>query len=531
MMRILHVTWVDPADRAGRGGGMRVYVAALVAAQRGLPGVSVSTLATGLMHDLRPRQPRWQRQREGHFELVNSACLAPSHAAFAAPAQLSDGPTEAAFADFLAQSGPYDIVHFHALEGLPAGVLALRARFPATRFVLSLHNYHAFCPQVNLWQREQANCRDHDQGRACARCLPVTPQPHAVRTVYAIESWLARLGTGPGTRLHRHLWLPLMQAGWRALKRLRRGQTGHARPEGKENALLQGRRGRIVDLINRHCDLVLAVSERTRRLALGFGVASVTTCRIGTDHADCWARSAPRNLPRAISETAPLRLAYLGYMRRDKGFAFLLDALATLPPEHAARLHLTIAARAGPPQMMAQLSVLKPRLAGLVWHDGYTRAGLDQLLTGIHCGIVPPLWEDNLPQVALEMHCRHIPLLTSDLGGAQELGGSAALTFRAGDCGSFHTLIARILSGQVDLRRYWANAQAPRDMSGHAQDMMTFYRGLHESHHPYRDPEIRHLVDSGLSGNELRGAARTEGALRALQPAIRQPVRICHDRA
>ena len=46
-------------------------------------------------------------------------------------------------------------------------------------------------------------------------------------------------------------------------------------------------------------------------------------------------------------------------------------------------------------------------------------------------GVVPVLWHDNLPQVAIEMHARHIPLLTSDMGGAQELGNCPEMVFAA----------------------------------------------------------------------------------------------------
>ncbi|MFN7002848.1 MAG: glycosyltransferase [Roseinatronobacter sp.] len=523
-MKLLHVAWIDPEDRAGRGGGVRVYLRALVAAQRACPGVQVTTLGAGLRHDLRRTPPRWQRMRAGHYEIVNSACLAPSQAGFASPAQISDAATEAALADFLRLTGPYDVVHFHALEGLPAQALALRAQFPQTRFVLSLHNYHAFCPQVNLWWREQASCTDDHGGRACATCLPVTPQESMIRRVYQIETALTRFGTGPGSWAYRALWRPLLQAGWRLRKALRRPLVPpHASQSGVPPAL-RTRRKQIVALINTHCDAVLAVSERTRALALAFGLREVTTCRIGTDHAPRWQETRPRALPSAVTPARPLRLAYLGYMRRDKGFDFLMAALAALPPEQAACLHLTVAAKRGSAEMMAQMGALRPRLAGLDWQDGYARNDLDHLLAGVDCGIVPPLWEDNLPQVALELHCRHIPLLTSDRGGAQELGGSSDLTFRAGDIASLYALMARLLAGQVDLRTYWDKAHVPQDTASHAQDLITLYRGLHESLDPYRHPEIRHILDPDLSRAQPGGAGGSRAALCAVQPGIRQPV-------
>lgn len=523
-MKLLHVTWIDPEDRAARGGGVRVYVKALVAAQRSA-GLQVTTLGAGLHHDLRARAPRWQQIRAEHYEIVNSACLAPSHASFTSAAQLADPATEAAFADFLRQTGPYDLVHFHTLEGLPAQVLAMRAQFPTTRFVLSLHNYHVFCPQVNLWWRESQSCRDDDAGRACANCLPIMPQQATIRRIYQIETALARVGMGPGTPAYLRLWQPVLRAGWRLYKHLR-GSGATLKPVAARAALpvLRDRRRSIVALVNAYCDSVLAVSERTRALALGFGLRTVTTCRIGTDHALHWHRTSPRALPAPATIARPLRLVYLGYMRRDKGFAFLLEALKTLPSAQAARLHLTVAAQRGPASMMAEMAALRPRLAGLEWHDGYTRDDLERVLAQVDCGIVPPLWEDNLPQVALEMHCRHIPILTSDRGGAQELAGSDTLRFQAGNTASLQALLTRLQAGDVDLHRYWARAIVPRDPQEHAQDLIQIYRGLHESRDPYRYPEIRHLVDPGVSGTQSGGAVAAEHPLCTVQPGLRQPV-------
>lgn len=479
-MKVLHYNWIDPQDRAGRGGGVRLYMRALVAQQR-QAGWQVTTLASGLGHDLRARPARWRKCRDGHCEIINSGCLAPSHADFATTAQVQHAPTEAAFRDFLDRTGPYDVVHVHSLEGLPAHCLAFKDTHRTTQLVMSLHNYHPFCPQVNLWWQERASCRDFAAGANCTTCLPVTPHPGALRMIYRVETGLARLGMGPGSYAHRLVWQPLMRAGWRILRHIRRSRPGTVAPRrtpGDLAAQFRLRRDRMVALINTHCDAVLAVSERTRKLAEGFGVTNAITCYIGTDHARHWARTAPRHLPRDISPARPLRLAYLGYMRRDKGFGFLLDALETLPPDHAACLHLTLAAQQGDASMMARIAALQGRLAGLDWHNGYRRDALDTLLSDIDCGIVPPLWDDNLPQVALELHARHIPILTSDRGGAQELGGTQALTFRAGDCQDFHAVISRILQADVALDQYWAQARVPQDMARHVADLTAIYEGV-----------------------------------------------------
>ena len=170
-----------------------------------------------------------------------------------------------------------------------------------------------------------------------------------------------------------------------------------------------------------------------------------------------------------------LRLAYLGYMRRDKGFWFMLEALEALDDTLLARVQLVVAARRGPAEAMARLETLRPRLAELAYHDGYVRDDLDRLLAGVDIGLVPVLWHDNLPQVAIEMHARHIPLLTADMGGARELGRDPAMVFPAGDTGAFQARITALLAGEVDFTAYWAGAMPPVTMPSHVADLKGHY--------------------------------------------------------
>ncbi len=523
-MRVLHYNWVDPADPAGRGGGVRSYMAALVAEQVRTPGYRVTTLASGLLHDLRPRPPRWQRIRQDHHEIVNARPLAPSQVDFGARAQHSHPGTEAAFADFLRATGPYDVVHFHTLEGLPARVLEIAAEVPGQKVCLSLHNYHPFCPQVNLWWREFAHCTDFEGGVRCATCLPLKPNPNSVLRAYQIETSCTRAGFGPGHWLHDRLLRPGLRQGWHLLKRLARRNPPAPRPAETEGTAFAARRARMITLINAHCARVLAVSQRTQQLAQAFGLERVETLYIGTPHARAWTRTAPRPWPTRFSPESPLHLCYLGYMRADKGFSFLLEALAALPRAQAARVHLSVAARRGPPGMMAQMTALRDHLAGLDWRDGYTAADLDTILARTDLGVVPPLWQDNLPQTALEMHARHIPLLTSDRGGARELGGTDELTFRAGDPRDFSACLARVLDGRSDLAAYWAQARVPQDMVQHVRALHHCYEELHEGIDSHRNSQIRHIHDPGLSLDESGRAGHAGAAACALQPGFRQSV-------
>jgi hypothetical protein len=75
-------------------------------------------------------------------------------------------------------------------------------------------------------------------------------------------------------------------------------------------------------------DRVLAVSSRTADVLAARGVprAKIAVSYIGTAHAARFA--AGRRVTQAGD---PLHIAYLGYMRADKGFYFLMHALAQMP--------------------------------------------------------------------------------------------------------------------------------------------------------------------------------------------------------
>ncbi|MFN4154801.1 MAG: glycosyltransferase [Paracoccaceae bacterium] len=490
-MKILYVNWVDYLDAERRGGGVSLYQRNLMLALSGVADVEASFLACGTSYD--PFRPgsRWELMRHGprqdrspRFDLVNSGTLAPGHASFGQAAQISHPATEAVFFDFLAQTGPYDVVHFNNLEGIPVDVLRLKERFPATRLVLSLHNYYPFCPQVNFWQDEARNCADDAQGRRCVTCLPHQWNAGQIRAGHGLAYRLKVAGVSPDSWMFRQTFRVVFGLG-RRLGRLRgrRQRQGILGQAGAADGLKQAglgflqRRAAMVQRINAHCDLVLCVSDRVRQIALREGISpeKAVTSYIGTVEAQNYA-AAPERGP-VLRADGTLKLAYFGYMRRDKGFYFLLDALEALPDADLSRLHLLVAARCGEADVMARLAALALRLAGFVHQDGYGHGDLDRLLADVGVGLLPVMWEDNLPQVAIEMHARRIPLLCSDLGGARELGNSPTFVFRAGDVAAFGDRIRAILSGEIGPQDYWRAAMEPETMGPHIDKLLALYRG------------------------------------------------------
>lgn len=499
-MRILFYNWVDYLDDEKRGGGVTVYQRNLMDALASRDDVDAVFLSSGISYDLFSDRPRWEKVRHGpaqdrcrRFEIVNSGVLSPAHHSFGNAAQVDHPQTAEVFFDFLEKRGPFDVIHFNNIEGLPATVLRLKERFPRARLVFSLHNYYPLCPQVNLWSHERENCRDFDRGQRCETCVDRRYDERIVRVANAVAFNLKKWGIRPGTRIFDRAFQPGMRFGSRAVaafSRLRRklrpavgpmptsaAKRGLLTPLTPDNLNFTGRRARFVGLINENCDVVLGVSSRVCDVATHFGIHPdlLRTSYIGTAQASKWGETEPK--PTLLGDDNTLTMAYLGYMRQDKGFFFLLDALEAMPVTMASRIRLVICARRRDDQTMRRLSKLSGKFLAVYYADGYSHSELDELLEGVDLGVVPVMWEDNLPQVAIEMHSRHIPLLTSDLGGARELSRCPDMVFHAGSTASFIDRISRILGGDIAIDEYWRDALAPVSMEQHVAELMAIYRG------------------------------------------------------
>ena len=499
-MRILFYNWVDNHDPEKRGGGVALYQRNVLAELEGRADVTATFLSSGISYDLFDARPRWARVAHGtdrtgeRYEIVNSGVLAPAHHSFGHDAQIDHPPTTAAFLDFLEKTGPYDIVHFNNLEGLPATVLTLKARFPQTRVIYMLHNYYPVCPQVNLWHQERENCLDYAHGEKCVGCLPHRPDAMVVRQANAVAFNFKRRGIQPGERRFDRMFGPGVRVTHKALRvgsrwsrsfREVRGmfqyELAHETPAASLTRVeppgrkFRRRREQVVEIMNAHADRVLCVSDRVGEVAHRFGIDSrlLQTCYIGTAQAEKFHQTAPRG--RLLKEDGSLTLAYLGYMRRDKGFFFLLDALEGLGRRTAERIDLVICARRADPATMARVEALGGRFRSVFYADGYRHEELDDLLAPVDLGVIPSLWEDNLPQTAIELHARHIPILTSELGGAQELGNFPPMVFKAGDVEGFQEKLEDILDEEITAEGYWDDAMAPVSMPAHVDELLAVY--------------------------------------------------------
>lgn len=489
-MKILYYNWVQFDDPEKRGGGVSVYLKNLIDHLM-KQNIDVYFLSSGLSYNFFKKYIYLKKtqnifgQRCKSFEIVNSHVMSPGHFSFRYVQNRADDiEMTAVFDKFLTEHGPFNVVHFHNLEGIPLNFLKLKDNFFDTKIFVTLHNYFSFCPQVNLWRREEQNCRNFRKGAGCVNCLTYEPPYKAALRAHQLAFMLKFLGFGPEKRFFKFAFKHITKlkviyrwiyATTDPLKKDRNltDENNKLTIEGLKSAKkFDARRRMYVSSLNDYCDGIIAVSKRTATLARDFNIddSKLSVVYIGTKQAEHI--KAKRKPPR---QGAVISFIFMGYMRKDKGFYFLLDALTNLHPAVASRMRIVIAAPITDRNAVQRLKAIADKFQEIVIYDGYTHRNLPKILEGIDVGIVPVLWEDNLPQVAVELVANGIPIITSDLGGSSELSQCKAFVFPAGSINKFEQVVTKIIDDPQCLESYWNKTLTLRTMDMHINELLDLY--------------------------------------------------------
>lgn len=498
-MRFLTYNYVQPGGfRSELAGGVGIYQVNLMRALLGA-GHEVTCLSAGDRYDLLRREPRLEL-RDGVLEgqrfqravIWNSPVYAPARDNFNRIASYAEDPGLDQLPAILRERiGPLDALHFQNIEGLTAGFFrALRAAYSDATILLSAHNYNLVCPVVNLWFRNHQHCVDYRQGNSCVNCLPSGGPLRNERELRQTETLLQKLGLYPSRPAMRMLtWARrtpsrALRSAKAAAMQVHRLVAANA-PESpiaqalvltepEKAAAYRRYRETNVELVHEGVfDRVLAVSSRTASILANRGVPKerIAVSYIGTAHKACSVAQRVTT-PR---ETGHVHVGFLGYMRADKGFYTFLDALEALQLDPALAVSVTVAAPVTDQDVMERLRQIACRFRTIRIFDGYSHATLDQVLAGVELGVVPPIWEDSLPQVAFEFVAHGIPILTSDRGGAQEIASNPLFVFPAGESQVLAKRICDAAAGRLNLGSFWDQQPRMRTMEEHVTELLGHY--------------------------------------------------------
>lgn len=467
--RILIYNWIPFDNSNNWGGGVNIYCRNLIKALRRIyPNINIYFLSSGYAYD-GEKIPPFIRKIDNIFfkkecfwgnvqqyEIVNSPIPAPIDKLLVNPSHaIANETLKDVFADFIERHGPFSAIHFNNIEGISLDVLELKDRFPESRFIFSLHNYVPFCPHGFYYRRhEHKTCSPDHTGADCMACTRMKLKTNIASKLY---KECALYNKDPEACLEEEEWIKALNLG------------GLDRDTDEDHILDYC--STAIDKINRNCDVILAVSERVKSLAIRNGMAKekLRLSYIGTEVADGQRGEAATKMDKGI-----LRLVYLGssVTMEEKGYPFLLAALANMNKRQAAHIELVLTMQ---PPVPKNIKSMLAHFRNVKIIEGYSHKDLPSILAGCHLSIVPVLWEDNLPQIAIESVAYGVPVLASSAGGASELCASPLFRFEAGNSADLLSKIGHFLQNPQDLAEYWNHHDGLTTMSQHVAEMFTIY--------------------------------------------------------
>lgn len=460
--KLLIYNWV-PFDNPWRvGGGVTIYCYNLIETiLQERPDIQVYFLSSGWAYDLSRTDCYIQKtenifgERCRSFEIVNSPVPAAQYLLLNNPGRAFHNPTlKAIFSQFLTDYGPFQAVHFNNIEGLSLDIFDVKQDYPDTRFIYSIHNYVPFCITGFYYQRHnKCNCRLNHTTQDCIQCSKLEQKNDFSKELIS----RALAVTPTKKRMPVKKWL--VELGLNSLDSM----------ENPED-LIKFSKLAIAGL-NRSMDVILAVSKKVGEIASTNGIRTdkMQVSYIGT-------RIAEHQIRCSVAPESPyFKIGYLGSDRyfEEKGYPFLMETLASIDEVDASHIDLILTTTNGNEKEMCN-KLRKFHSVEII--KGYTHKDLKRLLFDVHLGIVPVLWEDNLPQIAIEMVAMGVPILCSSFGGASELCDSELFRFRGGDTEDLKAHLLTFVHNPELLQEYWKHHNGLVTMKTHWEDLENVFQ-------------------------------------------------------
>lgn len=504
--KVLLYNWLPYDNQWNSGGGVTVYCRNLIQQiRKDNPEVSIYFLSSGFAYVSTILETYVRRipaaDAEVHqYEIVNSPVLAEQRYMYRNPlVALENESLRTVFSDFLEEFGPFNVIHFNNIEGISLDVLDLKKLFPKTKFIYSIHNYVPMCVNGSYYMRHKHKiCSPDHTGADCFACTRADIRRDIADATYD----RGKYGQEMRQSISKGKWTE--HFGFQRLDE-----------DVSPDRILDFARTATAK-INENCDHVLAVSKRVYDIAKenGFDERKLSVSYIGT-------KVAQHQLGHAAYEVRDyLKIVFLGsdIDYEEKGYPFLLETLEKLEPRYASQIDLVLTVRQ---KEHAQIYSMLRHFHSLKVINGYTHEDLPSIFEGCHLSLVPVLWEDNLPQIAIESVAYGVPVLSSSAGGASELCDSALFVFESGNGEDLRAKIRHFLEFPEDLKVYWEHHHGLVTMREHWEQLRALY-GLESSDVVIRAEAFRSILREHSFLSESLHEVASEGAYGKLQDRIRE---------
>ncbi len=469
-MKILLYNWVQFDNKEKYGGGVSVYIKNLIEHLIKDKKNDVYFLSSGNKYNPLKSKPYVKKVKNmfGNlcktYEVINSEIIGPlGTICWDIDKYLYCTKTTEVMVDFIKKHGPFDIIHIHNIGGFSQDFLKIKKIFPNTKFIFDLHNYNCFCMNSYLFnQAEGTICKDYKNGEHCLTCYKNIGVPqnlyHNRVKLFWKENLLSKI-IYKITHNFKNSYKKNEDKFYTKTYKNRRCNAQSYVDLRKKN----------IEYINKYFDCILAVSEKVKQVAINYGIdeKKIKVSYIGTKFAE------NTKAPKKYNSNTKFKIAYLGYANVLKGFHFLLDVFSSFDNELAGNVEIMLAAK-GAKQEIIQNKLSNFAKVELI--NGYTHDNIESILENVDLGIVPVLWDDNLPQVAIEMVSNGVPILCSDFGGASELSSSNLFKFKGGDEEDLKSKLIHLIQNPIELQKYWDGHCGLMTMEKHVEFLYSIYK-------------------------------------------------------
>lgn len=463
--KILYYNWIQFDEAEKRGGGVTVYQKNLIDELCKNENYEIHFISSGVEYNFLKKRTYIEKTKNIYgnkchsYKIINSSIPAPGITIIDSLTELEENKSlKEIFRNFLKEKGPFDVIHFNNLEGISLDILDLKQEFRETKFIYSLHNYYFCCPKVTLWKDNEVNCVSVDQ-KECRKCIQYDINLKKLKVLGNLFYFCNKFNIS-----HKYI-LKLLNI----LKNLKNNKKYFSQEENFDYKYFK----RIMmEKINHNVDKVLAVSERVKEIGVLSGIDSskIEVLYIGT-------KFAKFQLRKCISpkEKETFKIAYFGYMKKEKGFYFFIECLKKLDSKITQNIDVLLATKITDTSILSDIEDLKKNYHSIILKDGYTHEEIKTLMKDINLGVVPVLWEDNLPQVAIEFVANGVPILTSDLGGAKELGKISEFIFKNNNIEEFNSKLINIFNNRKLLDSFFENQIELESLENHIKKLEKIY--------------------------------------------------------
>lgn len=264
----------------------------------------------------------------------------------------------------------FDIIHIHAIEYIDWDLYQIIKNY---HYVVSLHDYCFICPRIEMyWLEYPCNgipCEKYEE-KKCKRCFSFLERFKVFRR------GIARINEKFGT----HFKVPYI-------------------PQD----IAKTRYTKFSELLN-NADYLLPVSYKVENIFRNSGItAKSKVLHIGNDSATKFSENYEYNTNKHI-----IKIVFMGRMSVSKGADLFIEIANHMKSNR--NLEFNFLGRSG-------AYAEKLHAAGIIDRGPYRPDELPELLKNYDLGMVLSLWNDNGPQVVMELLNNHVPVIGTSMGG------------------------------------------------------------------------------------------------------------------